>query len=944
MDSFNISTNKSFHFSFPTVLEHSFAQTSAKYQLERGHYFSTNNIFISNGDTFNGKYIVQYLKKNSNEFIGTSSINLPNNLLLNELCKQTMEGQKIFNQPQDLVLVENANIMSNIGFLTKKQYNVFLDQPSSSKKISYLKNLCSNQLSMFYKPGLMPLQRPLIKNLQAYRNGFGFKIFVTLVDEQLNKSQCHLENCEIVDKSDILFGSKLMQCGVVVFDITSDSESDLQHAIVTYNYIYNELIKYTDEKILMSKKNGIVRKFILISSIMTFVKDTNNHPVYMEDEEAHIGVTPFNVLERMPLSKYQTVFEFEKLILKSNHSKIKDIFKTYVISTGITYGHEEYTFSHIFTNAWRNPEEMYILPINRAVPVFHVDELATLIFIVSKHDGHVTSNYILAVEQETYGFNDIIKSVCGEFCDSNLVFKDNYSVINHYKFNDSTWDVVNSNLTIDPMLDVTVPDYQTKHPSIITTMNKLASDFVEANNLHPKKFVISGQPTHVVASVSKHLACCYRLKHITTSDITDNYLKSIEKNLNQLKSQLNYLNEKRSRVVRLLNEPSDMAEDEPANDVNPKVTAYEHTSDEVIDGSDRDFETFDVPKNYISTNLPKFNNFKYGLNLKENTDEVYETNILIEIDIEVNNVKHAMEKEYNKYVECTNNINKNKGQFDNHYLWPLIKESLSSFSCRNQGYVLEIFPLSVEQMELIFDDNIGYPNFMILLLNIPRTLDSSCMKIKDRSNGEFNNSQQNVRTNFNHQKLHNTGHFNLVDAMNKTNIYDVAKNEVDTTIIHNKHGYEVATENYVINYLKNKIISLLKFNVPFELDDKKISYNLKYKSFLNTILTQIGHPPAFTDNDVKEDSKNIISTVEIDKTKFTNKKLKIVLNKLNIMKEQWHNDSIKCLELEKNQRSRNSIKICNFLSTNILPKLLKEMSPIAENNSILEFPENVLIK
>jgi len=57
------------------------------------------------------------------------------------------------------------------------------------------------------------------------------------------------------------------------------------------------------------------------------------------------------------------------------------------------------------------------------------------------------------------------------------------------------------------------------------------------------------------------------------------------------------------------------------------------------------------------------------------------------------------------------------------------------------------------------------------------------------------------------------------------------------------------------------------------------------------------------------------------------------------MNEQWKQDINKTLKQEKKQEYRNLVNIHDFISTNILPKLLKEV-----NNRGSHFPEKTLNK
>jgi len=976
MNSLNILTNESIIFQFPTIFEYSYAQTYSIHRNQCRQYFSKNKIFINNGDTFNGKYIIEYFKKttNNNEIIDLNddSVNILDTTLLNKVKNNiyNTELHKIINETQEsLPLTENINIMSIIGLLTKKQYQEFLDQSSNAMKINYLRNKYI-QLAMFFKPHLMPLQQTTIIFKDMIQDTSNLKINTSLLNEQFGKGQEHLKNCEVIEKNKIL--TKLMQCGVAIFDITNDSEIELEQARFSFNYIYNELINYSDEEIIKCKENRIVRKFILISTVMTWVKKTSNDQMYSENEEVHTSITQKGVLERFPIAKYQIIFEFEKLLLKANSSKIKDIFKTYIIGTGIIYGHEENAFRYVFTNAWHNPKEMYIAMLNRTVPVFHVDELAKLVCIVSKYE-HVKNNYILAVEQESYGFNNIIKSLCDELCTSQLVLKEDHLIMSHYKFNSFTWDLICSDLNIDSMLDVIIPDYQNLQTSIISNMKELTREFVEVNNLYSLKIIVSGQPTHVSSKIAERLAKYYKVKFINIPLLINNYFTLLKNDRIKLELKMNDIYKNRANIKHTLAKLTAQF-DEWLEQINDQLnidiySSNEQNNNEMVDDSNKNLEMINdtfISENEIFTdpseNSLNFNNSKYDNYFQEHDNYKLLTKNkidLLESNKEINNIKYMIQHLNEKYEKYENNFNKNKGRLDNHYLLPLIKESLSSFSCRNQGYILDIFPLYVEQMEFIFNEDIIYPNDIILLsydriiTDNQKCCEETCSTIINKNSKCINSNNLDKNTemssnSFEHQSsdIYHDQDVSFNNALTRSNIYDISdlfKNETESIYENTKHKCALKSVNYLANYSTNKGINVHKLNIPLDLADETISYNLQYKFYTDTIISLIGRNP-FKDirNETMINGSQITPKQKSSKTEMTNRKLKITSNKLNIMKEQWKKDITKTLMWEKKQEYRKSVKIHNFLITNIFPKLLKEISPIDNRGS--QFPEKTLNK
>ncbi|VVC25285.1 Hypothetical protein CINCED_3A015605 [Cinara cedri] len=966
MSSLNIITNEDI-FQFRTILEYSINDVYANRQNEQGQTFSINKVFISNGDQFNSKYIIKHFKKMkiTDNIIGrSSSMSDPDNKHLDKIKNtyDTSELQKILEVTKDeSILTENINIMSSIGLLSKKEYKEFLDQSSNASKLNYLKNKC-NQFAMSFKPHLMPLERPKIKHKKVNQNDISFQVMTNLFDEKSKETQ-HLVNCKIISKYEIL--PKLMQNSITIFDITNDSESELQNARISFNYIYNELIKYSNEQILRCKKKGIIRKFILISTEMTWLKEVRNDYEInkTEDEEVNVGITHEGVLDRLPIVKYQPIFEFEKLVLKSNTSKIKDIFKTYIISTGIIYGREENALRHVFTNAWNNPKEMYTRMLNRTVPVFHIDELAKLVFIVSMHGSRIKDNYIFANEQESYGFNNILKSMCDELCSSRLVSKEDHLILNQYKFNSFTWDLICCDLMIDPMLDIIVPDYQTQRTSIISNMKKITREFIEANNLYSLKLIVSGQPAYAVANIIERLAQYYKIQVINIPNLVNNYMTSLKNDQNELETKINNIYENRADIIHTLQQLAEQTEKLWLDHVDEKLKVDNLYSVEQIDNN---LEHDQNPNVEINNKQPENNNVEEeGLEYLENNNnfqnpyEIYikhNNDLLIQTDKEINSIKSMIKNLNAKFQEYEKNISINYGKLDDCYLWPIIKETLSSFTCRNQGYILNMFPLSVEQIEFIFNKDIGYPDFIFLLaitenLSIPQLTKNTTSSTITNRNSKYSNTydpKSNSIKNSSSLKMYQSveGYEESVDFKDhlkyETNIYDSFD-----TILNDKHTYKVTEIYDLINYFRDKGTNILSLNLPLEEVDETGTHNLQFQVFTNTIITRIGRVPF--NNDILDsmiNERRISETNKIDKKKsMRNEKLKKVINKLRKMKEQWNSDILKAQEIEKNQEKRKSNKINNLLSTDILPKLLMEITPSGKaGDSISQFPDKTLNK
>lgn len=136
----------------------------------------------------------------------------------------------------------------------------------------------------------------------------------------------------------------------------------------------------------------------------------------------------------------------------------------------------------------------------------------------------------------------------------------------------------------------------------------------------------------------------------------------------------------------------------------------------------------------------------------------------------------------------------------------------------------------------------------------------------------------------------------------------------------------------MVKYFTEKRCKILSLKVPFGLIDETGPNDWQYTSFTESIVTQVGRP-LFAD-DVYEtavtDTRQ--TTTAKNKPRKTKTMSKTVLKKLRAMREEWNNDIFKAIEREKPHEHDKNGKIQNYVNTNILQKLLKEVSPIGDGD------------
>lgn len=140
--------------------------------------------------------------------------------------------------------------------------------------------------------------------------------------------------------------------------------------------------------------------------------------------------------------------------------------------------------------------------------------------------------------------------------------------------------------------------------------------------------------------------------------------------------------------------------------------------------------------------------------------------------------------------------------------------------------------------------------------------------------------------------------------------------------------------------------------MPFGLIDDARPNDWQYAGFTESIVAEVGRPQ-FADDVYETAATNARQTtaaaaVAENKTIKTKSRTvsRTVSEKLNAMREEWNGDIVKAIKRDKLLKYEKNAMIQNYVNTNILPKLLKEVSPIGDSDvySVSRFPEKALNK
>lgn len=406
-------------FLFRTVFEYCAARAYARRRVDDdGRRFSSDKVFVNNGDTYNAKHIIRRLK----------------------------DGRRRADRPdetdrKDLGVVPAAE-SSGLATLTGRRYETYLDRSSAAARAEYLRR------SVGERPDRRAAETTTDDGEDdddEDRGGGPGDATVTVLttlrrDGRPTGAGAHLSGCEIVAKDGddgAAWRSALMQCAAAVFDVSAGADDEVRDARAAFGHVRDELTRCSDEQLARWRDDGTVRCFVLVSTAMSWGAEESRAggDVDADDPDGYDGEAEESArgaeetrspLARAPVAaRYRAVFELEKAVLRANSTRTRHVFRGRVIGVGVTYGHEQRALRRVFERAWLGDDAddggAYAAIGRNAVPAVHVDELAELVRVACARGRRAAPPaddraYALAVERPSYEYADVVDAVRDAFC------------------------------------------------------------------------------------------------------------------------------------------------------------------------------------------------------------------------------------------------------------------------------------------------------------------------------------------------------------------------------------------------------------------------------------------------------------------------------------------------------------------------------------------------
>ncbi|KAL3289002.1 hypothetical protein HHI36_003445 [Cryptolaemus montrouzieri] len=433
----------------------------------------TFNIFINNVDSFHGKYILSCLYKQ-----GFEEMKVEN--------PETTEEMP----PTDAVSDEETNYDDS-----PSTENVSVEEIEDNENIANVFNF--DEFSAKSK-GAQTVSK--------------YKIFGSLSKVMSEKPD---ELFEVISEGHEQFKNVITQCDCVIYDISLD-ESQINKALSTLTFIEQEVERRKGTSTKQSTQSVL---FILISTAMTWALT----PRMDAGDLSPLPFTESDFHKRKPHPNYKEHYDCEREVIQKGR-RFRGRLRTFVICSGITYGHEEKILSFLFKRAWANNE---YLPIfgngTNVIPLIHVADLAKVVSSLVDHPGIVTKiHYILAVEQTPTSIKFVVKYISRALGSGKIQYVPLeeaflYSDITTFKFDHITADIMMEPEFIIETLNI---DWSSEM-NLVENIEDIVDEFKVARNLHPLKILIHGPPCCGKTKLAHLLAQKYNLRYISVKSILD---------------------------------------------------------------------------------------------------------------------------------------------------------------------------------------------------------------------------------------------------------------------------------------------------------------------------------------------------------------------------------------------------------------------------------------
>ncbi|KAF0759689.1 Uncharacterized protein FWK35_00006402 [Aphis craccivora] len=622
--------------------------------------YAANRVFINNGDSYHGKYIIQdeepiawptaIAEISQILFTDIEYINLDTELTEQNTANDKYKDQELNNTYQDSqksrnsILNKSINSMKSVSVDKDLQVNnvldkVYIDEEVDNeppeKQFKYIRNIEVQPMYIIHKPTIKVNK----EDFEPYKYDI-----VTTVKNKLNindERYKYLKNAKkiIISNNKQLLMKEIQKCAVVVYDISLAKNQITEASIALHSII--EEIKYikSHPKSVVARQSGI-RVFILISSIQTWALTKNKYtsPITQDDYK-----------DRICHPNFQSFYDMENCILLLNDKVCKKLqysgyFYGIILAPGLVYGQGEHILKYIYKMVFSDTERLLVPKEDNNLPIIHVENLAKIVKNLVVYYDKVTKPYIIGIETAKISLRSITKCIIKQTQKKNYVYCDYISLCLNSRVTQTVYDMITMSIQIVPVIDNYITQFMgldKSIPRIFTETKTLISEY--HNKYSKKKNIIINGPLEIINFAEK-LAHTYNLYFVDLITISKEFFNILENSVYDIDS--NWLQNLSNNKL-----------------INKTVLTINNSSlqnlDMLLNKSSNKFEEKHLD------NLPTFGN------------------------------KQLLEEQKKHF--------KDYGRISDKYLLPFIKNKILKNKANKCGYIIANFLENIEQAQNLFD-------------------------------------------------------------------------------------------------------------------------------------------------------------------------------------------------------------------------------------------------
>ncbi|EAN79320.1 Dpy-30 motif containing protein, putative [Trypanosoma equiperdum] len=480
--------------------------------------------------------------------------------------------------------------------------------------------------------------------------------------------------------------------------------------------------------------------------------DYENSPLEGEAEGELELLTEDQYNRRIPHAKYFNWREAERVVASANSDDRH--LQTCVVFAGLTYGEGEDVMESFFRQVWSREE--HGLPIygsgSQIVPCVHIRDLVTFAQRLLEAAAPPTSRYVFATDNSNVSWRRMVLALNRAFGGEKTFHVPPSEYLLHKNVELFTMNLRVENSTMNEMMDES--DWAARG-GFVDSIDKVAHEFIESHNLQPIRILILGPPLSGKTALSGAVAKRhYHVPTFTIEQVREEYKEHIEILKSRLAKFRQCLHErektrreeaKKRAFLRPRNKPEVKEEEE--DDQNAMGETQQQPTASPDSGRQGNMESTrlvdcstTVAEDDVDGKAVDFSlNEEEMQNVEALVDDWYQGN---ERAIQIRDTIASMErvlsmrirvqppssndplgssnpkkrKEGTKQKRVAKVVNKKpvaeeeehnpvqqeSAPFQDKALACMVRWRLSRPDCRNQGYVLDGFPETVEQARLVF--------------------------------------------------------------------------------------------------------------------------------------------------------------------------------------------------------------------------------------------------